>query len=128
MAAGYRARWQGDEYPAAADPQPDELRLRLYRSGPADGFDEVAPDRFVRVVAADECEAVLHVSTVCEWQGAPFEVLDERDGELLLEYTGGLVPVAQQLELTRIERGVYRTRVPRAEVQALREDVVLLSL
>ena len=124
----YRARWRGEEYPAAADPQPDALYIRLYRTDPADGFDEVAPARYVRVVAAADCEVLLHVSTVCEWRGAPFVVLDEPDDDLLLEYTGGLVPVAQRLDLTRVERGVFQTRVPRAEVRALREDLVLLSL
>lgn len=127
-AGGYRARWQGEEYPAAADPQPDELLIRLYRSNLADGFDEVAPDRYVRTVPAAECDAVLHVTTVCEWQDAPFQLFDERDDELLLEYTGGLVPVAQQLDLTRVERGVYQAWVPRADVRGLRDNVVLLSV
>lgn len=124
----YRARWQGEEYSAAADPQPDQVCLRLYRPGPADGFDEVSPGHYVKAVTAAECDAVYHVTTVCEWQGAPFQVQDERGDELLLEYTGGSAPVAQELQLQRIERGVYRAWVPRADVPALSEHAVELSV
>ncbi len=128
MTPAYRARWRGEEYAAAADPQPDRLLIRLYRERPADGFDEIASDRYVRAVPATECETILHVTTVCEWRGTPFQLIDERDDELLLEYTGGLVPVAKRLGLSRVERGVYRALVPRVDVRALRENVVLLSL
>lgn len=125
---GYQARWQGTDYPASVFPQPDGLSIRLYRSGPADGFDEVQPERYVRVVPAAECSALRFVTTVCTWRGAPFQVHDEQDDELLLEYTGGEVPVAQRLGLHRIERGVYRAMVPRAEVTELHEDSVELSI
>jgi hypothetical protein len=123
----YRARWHGDEYVAGPAPEPDQLWLHLYRDQPAPGFDEVGPGRYVRAVSASDCDAVLYVTMVCEWQGAPFQVQDENDDDLLVEYTGGLVPVAQRLHLQRIERGVYRAWVPRAEVRALRENVVVLS-
>lgn len=123
----YRARWHGDEYSAGADPRPDQLWMRLYRTSQADGFEEVEPGRYVRVVTAAECETILHVTTVCEWQGVPFQVHGEQDGDLLLEYTGGLAPVAQRLQLQRIERGVYRAWIPRAEVRMLRENVIVLS-
>lgn len=123
----YRARWGGAEYSAAPYPQPEQLFVRLYRSTPAAGFEEVGADRYVRQVPAADCEAILYVTTVCEWRGAPFQVHDERDDELLLEYLGGRVPVAQRLGLQRIERGVYRRWVPRADVQALQENVVPLS-
>jgi|SRR5579875_870462 len=125
---GYQARWHGEDYPAAVFPQPDGLTIRLYRTGPADGFDEVQPERYVRAVPADECEALRFVTTVCTWRGAPFQVHDELDDDLLLEYTGGEVPVAQRLGLRRIERGVYRGLVPRAQVSDLREQSVDLSV
>jgi hypothetical protein len=123
----YRARWRGDEYDAGPDPRPDQLWMRLYASSPAAGFDEIEPGRHVRAVAAADCEVILHVTVVCEWRGAPFLVQGEADDELLLEYTGGLLPVASRLQLQRIERGVYRTWVPRAEVRAMREHAVVLS-
>jgi hypothetical protein len=123
----FRARWQGEEYAAAADPRPDQLWMRLYRSRPAQGFDEIEPGRYLRIVTAAECEAILYITTVCEWLGAPFQVQDEDGDHLLLEYTGGLVPVAHRLQLQRIERGVYRAWVPRAEVRMLRESAVVLS-
>jgi hypothetical protein len=123
----YRARWRGDEYEAGADPRPDQVWMRLYAPNPAAGFDEIAPGRHVRVVPAAECEVILYVTVVCEWRGAPFQVHAEADRDLLLEYTGGLRPVAQLLQLERIDRGVYRTWVPRHEVRALREHAVVLS-
>jgi hypothetical protein len=127
MREAYRARWRGDEYPAAPEPQPDQLFIRLYRERPADGFDEIEPERYVRAVPAAECEAVVHLSLVCEWRGAPFLVCAERDEDLLLEYTGGLAPVATRLGMQRAERGVYRKWVPRTEVRALREYAAMLS-
>jgi len=124
---GYRARWRGDEYGAGADPRPDQLWMRLYASTPTAGFDEVEPGRYVRVVPAADCEVILYVTVVCEWRGAPFQVHGDSDHELLLEYTGGLLPVAQRLQLERIERGVYRNWAPRDEVRSMREHVVVLS-
>jgi hypothetical protein len=123
----YRARWHGDDYEAGVDPRPDQLWVRLYASSPAAGFDEVETGRHVRVVPAAECEVIVYVTVVCEWRGAPFQVQGEADRELLVEYTGGLLHVAQRLELQRIERGVYRTWVPRAEVRGMREHAVVLS-
>lgn len=123
----YRARWRGDEYDAGADPRPDQLWMRLYASSPAVGFDEIGPGRHVRVVPAADCEVILYVTVVCEWRGAPFQVQGEANRDLLLEYVGGLLPVARRLQLQRIERGVYRTWVPRAEVRAMREHTVVLS-
>lgn len=125
---GYHARWQGEDYPAAVFPQPDGLLIRLHRSAPADGFDQVQSDRHVRTVPAAECDAIWFVTTVCTWRGAPFQVHDEQDDQLLLEYLGGEVPVALRLGLNRIERGVYRGMVPRAEVTELRENVDELSV
>jgi hypothetical protein len=124
----FRVTWNGAEYQAAADARPDELCMRLYRAEPAEGFDEVEPGRFVRVVPVAECDSVGYVTTVCEWMQAPFQVHDEEDDLLLLEYTGGEVPVARSLQLERLDRGVYRAWVPRVEVQMLRENVVPLSL
>jgi hypothetical protein len=123
----FRARWNGQEYTAGADPQPDELLIRLYSATAAEGFEEVTPERYVRVVRAGECDAILYVTTVCEWLGAPFLVHAEDGDDLLVEYIGGLLPDAQRLKLQRIERGVYQAWVPRAEVRALRENVVVLS-
>ncbi len=124
----YRARWNGVEYDVAPDFDGEQLWMRLRRSAPGDGFEQVAPDCYVRPVLATECDQIMFVTTVCEWRREPCQVHDERDDELLLEYTGGRVPVAQQLGLERIERGVYRGWVPRDEVLGLRENTVLLDL
>jgi hypothetical protein len=123
----YQARWSGTDYHASPELRPDGLWLRLRGAAPAEGFAEAAPGRWVRPVPAAECEQVSYVSTVCEWSGAPFVVLADRDGEVLLEYVGGQVPVAVRLGLERIERGVYRRWVPRDEVTDLRENVTRIT-
>ncbi|MFD8557491.1 hypothetical protein ACWDOR_01670 [Streptosporangium canum] len=124
----YRARWQGAEYPAGLDQHPDRLWIRLRSPVPAEGFEESAPGCHVRPVPAEDCQAVYSVTTVCEWRGATCQICDERDGELLVEYVGGLVPVALELGMERVERGVYRRWVPVHEVDGVRENVVLLAL
>jgi len=120
----YRARWQGVEYDAVPDQDGERLWVRLHRSAPAPGFDEVAADCHVRRVPATECEEIVFVTMVCTWHGEPCQVHDEREEDLLLEYTGGRAPVARQLGLERIERGVYRGWVPRSEVRDLCENTV----
>ncbi|MEO3810491.1 hypothetical protein ABGB17_15945 [Sphaerisporangium sp. B11E5] len=124
---GYRARWRGAEYPAVPDPRPDGVWMRLRGGAPAEGFAEVAPGVHVRPVPAGECDEVVHAVTVGEWRGASCQVLDARDEELLLEYAGGSLPVARELGLGRVERGVYRGWVPRDEVRDLREHAVRLE-
>ncbi|WP_031157905.1 hypothetical protein [Streptosporangium roseum] len=124
----YRARWQGAEYPAGLDQHPDRLWIRLRSPEPAEGFEEQAPGCHVRPVPVEDCQAVYSVTTVGEWRGATCQICDERDGELLVEYVGGLVPVALELGMERVERGVYRRWVPVHEVDGVRENVVLLAL
>jgi hypothetical protein len=124
---GYRARWRGEEYPASPDPRPEGLWIRLRRPTPAEGFAERAEGLHVRVVPVAEVEVLVHVRTVCRWRGEPFLVREEHGGRLLLEHTGGSVLVAGALGLERIARGVHRRWVDAAEVQALREDVAVLT-
>ncbi|GII86568.1 hypothetical protein Ssi03_45580 [Sphaerisporangium siamense] len=123
----YRARLGGVEYEASPEPRADRLWMRLRSDRPAAGFVQVSPRRFVRPVPAEECEAVRFVTTVAEWRGAPCQVHGEHDGELLLEYTGGLLPVARRLGLERVERGVHRRWVPRDEAGDLRDQAVDLD-
>lgn len=124
--AFYRARWQGADYVASPEPHTLELWIRLRSAEPREGFEEVEAGCHVRLVPARECEAVYFVVTVCRWRGEPFHVHAERDGELLLEYAGGSARTAVELGLERIERGVYRRWVPRAEVGDLQEHAVLV--
>jgi hypothetical protein len=124
----YRARWRGADYPASPEPHSLELWVRLRSPEPADGFEEVEPGCHVRPVPAAECEALHFVTTECGWRGERFQVQDERDGLLLLEYLGGSALAAVELGLERIERGVYRLWVPRAEVTDLAERAVSLNV
>ncbi|MEU6711263.1 hypothetical protein ABZ897_07240 [Nonomuraea sp. NPDC046802] len=120
----YRARWQGADYVASPEPHSLELWVRLRSPEPADGFEEVEPGCHVRTVPAAECAALDFVTTVCDWRGERFQVHDERDGRLLLEYLGASALTAAELGLERVERGVYRIWVPRTEVNDLREHSV----
>ncbi len=122
----YRARWQGAEYAASPELHADGLWVHLLSPSPAHGFEEMATGVHVRLVVAVECESVSYVTMTCRWRDEPFLVQDERPGELLLEYTGGKVPIALELGLERIERGVYRGWVPRHELSGLRESTTLL--
>ncbi|MGI5225447.1 hypothetical protein [Actinoallomurus sp. CA-142502] len=123
----YRARWHDADYDASPELRSGRLWMRLRSAEPAPGFEEVRPSRYVRAVPADECAMACSVAVVCRWRGAPFRVHDQREGELLLEYTGGRVTVAQSLGLDRVERGVYRRWVARDEVSDLAEHVTLLD-
>lgn len=122
----YRARWAGTDYEASPDLVDGRLFVRLYAPAPADGFDEAAPGRHVRVVPAADCAAIWHVTTVCEWRGAPFLVRAARGTKLLIEYTGANAPRATSLGLERVERGVHRVWAERDEVAALTEKAVIL--
>ena len=62
--------------------------MRLRRSSPAEGFERLEDDLYVRAVPAAECAWVRHVIIVCMWRSAPFRVCAERQDELLVEYIG----------------------------------------
>lgn len=117
---GYVARWGDAEYEAS----PDGDSVRLYRPDPAEGFSEVRPGRYRRVVAAAEVQSLGYVRTVCMWREEPFIVLAEHDGWFRIEYTGGLAPVAAKLGLEEFDYGVYQGWAPSVEVTELRETRV----
>jgi hypothetical protein len=112
MRDGYVVTWRGREYDAA----PDGADMRLYSSEPADGFHQVRPGRYVRVLQADQVANFCYIRTTCTWHGEPFIVLGEADGWLRLEYTGGKAPVARTLNLEEFDFGVYQGWAPAHEV------------
>jgi len=114
---GYVGRWRGEEFEVS----PDGEEMRLYSAEPRDGFEEVRPGRYRRVVTADEVSDFGYVRTTCTWRGEPFIVLGEHETWLRVEYTGGLAPVAAQLGLEEFDFGVYQGWAPKAEVTELRE-------
>ena len=117
MRDGYVVTWRGHEYDAV----PDGDKARIYRTDPADGFDEVKPGRYVRVLTPDEYDDLVYVRTTCNWRGAPFIVLAEADSWLRVEYAGGRAPVARQLGLEEFDFGVYQGWAPAHEVNDLYE-------
>lgn len=117
MRDGHLARWRGGEYEAS----PDGDQVRIYRPEPADGFEEVRPGRYVRVLATTEVDDLSYVRTTCSWRGAPFIVLARHDTWLRVEYTGGRAPVAEALGLEEFDFGVYQGWAPVHEVTDLGE-------
>lgn len=114
---GFSARWRGREY----DVSPDGAELRLYAETAEEGFTQVRPGRFVRVVPASQADDFCYVRTTCTWKGEPFIVLGEHDEWLRVEYTGGKAPVARTLGLEEFDFGVYQGWAPVAEVANIRE-------
>jgi hypothetical protein len=114
---GYAARWRGREYEVS----PHGGDMRLYSSHDEEGFTQVRPDRYVRVVPADDVDDFCYVRTSCTWQGEPFIVLGEHEDWLRVEYTGGKAPVARTLGLEEFDFGVYQGWAQLAQVTNLRE-------
>jgi hypothetical protein len=118
MRDGYVVTWQGREYDAV----PDGDNVRIYLTEPADGFDEIKPGRYRRVLEPDEFDDLVYVRTTCTWRGAPFIVLGEADTWLRVEYTGGRAPIARQLGLEEFDFGVYQGWAPVHEVSDVYEQ------
>ncbi|GLZ09590.1 hypothetical protein Acsp03_70560 [Actinomadura sp. NBRC 104412] len=116
---GYVARWLGREFEASPGADGE---VRLYAPEPTDGFEEMRPGRFRRVVPFFEVEELRYVRTTCVWRGERFVVVGEHDGWLRVEYTGGRAPVAEGLGLDRVDHGVWQAWAPRTEIQDLQED------
>jgi len=117
MRDGFVARWHDVEYEAS----PDGEAVRLYRPDAADGFEEIRPGRYRRVVPAADVAGLVYVRTTCIWREQPFIVLGEHDEWLRVEYTGGLAPIAAELGLEEFDYGVYQGWAPRSEVTDMRE-------
>jgi hypothetical protein len=117
MRDNFVARWRGEEYEVS----PDGEEMRLYRTAPAEGFDEIRPGRYRRLVPASEVTDFCYLRTTCTWRGEPFIVLGEHEGWLRVEYTGGKAPVAAALRLEEFDFGVYQGWAPAGEVTDVRE-------
>lgn len=120
MRDGYYADWRGKEYEVS----PDGTNMRLYSTEPEEGFTEVRPGRYVRVLPAEQVANFAYVRTTCTWHGEPFIVLGEADGWLRVEYTGGKAPVARTLGLEEFDYGVYQGWAPVSEVTNIAEQRV----
>jgi hypothetical protein len=118
MRDGYVVTWRGREFDAV----PDGDNVRIYSTEPVEGFEEIKPGRYRRVLEPDDFDELVYVRTACTWRGAPFIVLGEADSWLRVEYTGGRSPIAQQLGLEEFDFGVYQGWAPAHEVSDLHEQ------
>jgi hypothetical protein len=117
MRDGYVVRWEGMEYEAS----PDGDDVRIYLPEPAEGFEEVRPGRYMRLLPIAKADDLCYVRTACTWRGEPFIVLGQHEKWLRIEYTGGKAPVARELGLEEFDYGVYQGWAPAADVTDLRE-------
>lgn len=115
---GYVARVDGAEYEAS----PDGALIRLYTDEPTEGFDEVAPHRYRRLIPATSVEWLGYLRTTATLKGQPVTVLAERPGQVLVEYIGGNARNALALGLPRTDIGVYRGWMPTKDLQDVRRD------
>jgi hypothetical protein len=120
MRDGYVVTWRGREYDAA----PEGDQARIYSPEAGEGFEEVRPGRYVRVLSAGEFADLVYIRTTCTWRGQPFIVLAEAEAWLRLEYTGGRAPVARSLGLEEFDFGVYQGWAPANEVNDIYEHRV----
>ncbi|GAA2510318.1 hypothetical protein [Pilimelia columellifera] len=118
MRDGYLARWQGREWDAA----PDGDSVRLYADAPAEGFIEVRPGRFRRVVRHDDVDELVYLRTRCTWRDQPFIALGVQAGWVRLEYVGGRREVAVALGLEEFDIGVHQGWAPLGELTDVREE------
>ncbi|WP_067463812.1 hypothetical protein [Actinomadura macra] len=116
---GYVARWLGRDFEAAPGADGE---IRLYAPEPTDGFEELRPGRFRRIVPASEVEELRYVRTTCTWRGERFVIVGEHESWLRVEYSGGSAPVAERLGLDRIDQGIWQAWAPSSEIEDLREE------
>jgi hypothetical protein len=117
MRDGYVGRWRDEEYEVS----PEGEEMRLYATEPQDGFDEIRPGRWRKIVPADEVTDFAYVRTTCTWRDEPFLILGEHESWLRVEYTGGKAPIAATLRLEEFDFGVYQGWAPAGEVSDIRE-------
>ncbi|MGA8112310.1 MAG: hypothetical protein WCA46_01470 [Actinocatenispora sp.] len=111
MRDGYYARWRDDEYEAS----PDGDRVRLYTSEPANGFERISQNRYLRVVPRPDVTDLGYQTRRCMWRDQPFQVIGEHGQWLRLEYLGEL-PAPEDLGLSSFDRDVYQVWARSAEV------------
>ncbi len=114
MRDGYYAQWQGTEYEAS----PDGDRVRLYADHGGNGFDQIGPDRYLRVVPRSDVLELGYQTSRCTWRDQPFQVIGENGQWLRLEYVGELPPPAD-LGLSAFDRDVYQVWGRRGDVGEL---------
>ena len=94
-----------EEYEAS----PGNGEVRLYRPDAQEGFEEIRPGRYRRLVSESEVDELVYVRTLCSWQGAPFIVLVEADAWLRVDHRFVANGGGSQLDHS-LDRGVQRER------------------
>ena len=88
---------------------------------PATGFEEVAPQIYVRHTERSVLDSLRRIQWWCEYQGEPFIVTADRGDQLLVSYAGLNFQKAQTLGLHVEERDSIVGLVPKSDVSDLRK-------
>ena len=119
---GMYAEWQGRVFPATGTVRPPNS-MRLVTDHPEEGFEEVTPGRFRRIVPTSELTALFNLQTYCTWMGIRCAVrVRNKDGTLHVEWTGGNQTRAEELGFEWRERGIFYRTVPESEVTDLHQE------
>jgi hypothetical protein len=122
LEAGYVASAQGVDFEAVLTNDPDAVDLIWRGQAPSiSGFEEVAPEIYVRHVALSELDSVRRIQWRCEYQGEPFIVSADRGDNLLISYAGRNFQKAATLGLRVEDRDYIVGLVPRSDVSNLRK-------
>jgi hypothetical protein len=116
MRDGYYARWRDREFEAS----PDGDRVRLYASEAGSGFEQIGPQRYLRVVPRSDVTDLGYLTGRCTWRGAPFAIIGENGQWFRLEYLGELPP-PELPGLAAFDRDVYQAWARRSEVTDVAE-------
>jgi hypothetical protein len=112
----------GNEYEAAFTQKPDEVVLVWKGTAPPDGgFSEPVPGVHRKFVELQQLDYMYESEWRFSYQGEPFVVSKEGEGYLVADYIGDSERRAREIGLDVVDKLVARGRVPRSEVEDLRE-------
>jgi hypothetical protein len=112
----------GQRFHTALTVDPDVVDLYWFNDNPPmPDFEKQAPNLYIRPTPVSEVDTVHHGEWRCEYRGEPFLVTGEDGDRLAVYYLGGNELKARELGLTVEERFVATGKLPKTDVDHLRE-------
>lgn len=119
---GPLAQWRGAMLSASVI-GPDVVLAATTEPPPAYGFEPTASGRWRRQVPMTEVDALVELVVTARWNGLEMRVLDELEttsGRVSqLTYVGHDADLAEGLQLTKLDAGVYETLAPSDQLAEL---------
>ncbi|MEV7397657.1 hypothetical protein [Aeromicrobium sp. NPDC092404] len=116
---GPRARWNGEDLPAAFRADTSQIELVHVGDGPPPGFEPVRPTVSRRIVDVAECEAVFEAVLTGRVGELPVRVLQRAGDHSLVHVTGISTEVATDLGAVEVEPGRFELVTPSRTVTDL---------